>query len=279
MTLGGASANYFTVNGFTWRHLVAASAAGAGFSIGLISLLLGETGHWVAGQGDQRIVYAVSSTGVDITALSAADLAARLSLETDEGRLFVAAIGDGLKPVLDDLARWLRTMEPERRRQALQNLMLLSSAMGNSWDKFRLSQGILGIDEPTAHALAGVRNFSELLRKLGAVPPTLRQDLIDADFPVRPYDEVRAHLWGVINSAFFPASDLVGPLSELARAHSSRLEAIRAYIDGGTPLPKCGPVACAPVACQAPSTRGYTCEQNYYLTEQLVCISYQGRKK
>ena len=279
MALGGATATYTTVVGFSWRHLVAASVGGAIFSFGAIGILMAESDRWLSNRSERAIIEGVEASGVDVRAMSAADLAARLSYSPEDGRALVDAIGHGQKLLVDDIARWLRSMEPERRRPAMQTVLKLSNELGTYAGKFLLAKAITEIDEVTAASLAETDDVAQLLRKFAAIPLTERRALIDANFPVRPADEVRAGVWAVVNSKNFPAADLVAPLTDLARAHPTRLDEIRRYVQNGEPLRRCEAVACTPVYCQSPLSRGYTCDPGFYMTDSVpTCVPYPIRK-
>ena len=271
--LGGATAHYTTVTGFNWRHLVAAFGAGVLACSGASGLVLAESNLWIGNRTDHEIVEGVKRAGVDIGSLSSSDIRARLSYSPDQGRMLVEVFDSGNGPLVNDLGHWLRAIERGQRGSAAQTLLKLSSETLNDPGRFRLVQAILDIDEAAASSLVDSTDVAQLLRKLAAIPFGIRSALVDADFPVRPLDDVRAHLWAMINDRNFPASDLVPYLAELARVHSTRLDEIRRYVSEGMPLPKCQAVACMPVACELNWSRGYTCEFGKYLTEgRPVCV-------
>jgi len=267
LALGGATATYTTVNGYTWMHLAASCAAGVLFTLGASGLAIVETGHWIGSAPERAIVEGVEASGIDVKSLSAADLHARLSYSPEEGRALVDAIGNGKKPIVDALALWLRGMDGDRRQEALQNVLILSSAIGSGSGKFELAKALLDIDEATAASFHDSDDIAQLLSQLARIPAENRHALAVAKFPIRPVDTARAELWPVINSQNFPAVDLIAPIRELAQAHPTRLSEIRKYIKDGAPLQQCKTAYCTPVACVGTSRRGYQCSPGYYLTE------------
>ena len=86
-TLGGASATYVTVTGFTSRHILFAVAVTTAVCVSSAVFALWVTADWIGTASDRRVVEAVAQTGVDTTQLSAADLKARLSYKTTDGHI------------------------------------------------------------------------------------------------------------------------------------------------------------------------------------------------
>jgi hypothetical protein len=270
--LGGATATYTTVNGYNWRHLAASCAAGVIFALGASALVIVESGYWLGSASDRPIVEGVKLSGVDVESLSAADIRARLMYSPEGGRALVDAIRGVKKELVDDLVRWLLSIDSQHRREAVQTVLNLSSAIGADAGKLKLAKALLEIDEPTAASLGGSDDILQLLRLFAKITRDDRIALMAANIPVRPVDATRASLWGLINTREFPAGDLVAPLTELARTHSTRLNEIRKYIRDGAPLPQCKTIACAPVACQSTLDSGYKCDAGYYLSEKPVCV-------
>lgn len=269
--LGGAIATYTTVIGYTEKHLALSFVAAALFSVGVSALGIIGSGHWIASPSDRAIVEGVKASGVEVESLSAADIRARLSYSPEEGRVLVDAIHGVNKELLDDLVKWLLTMDIWRRREAVDTVLTCASGMGTGAGKQTLARALVEIDEATAASLGEPHEIAELLRQLASVPAENRRALAAAKFPIRPADLARAEAWAVINAWDFPAADLVAPLKEIARAQPSRLSELRKYIKEGSPLTQCKPFACTPSPCR--SSGSYTCDRGYYLTDQSpICV-------
>ena len=273
-TLGGASATYVTVTGFTSRHILFAVAVTTAVCVSSAVFALWVTADWIGTASDRRVVEAVAQTGVDTTQLSAADLKARLSYKTTDGHILVDAMADGNKALVDDIVVWLRTLDPERRRPAAINLMKLSSVVIASPAKLQILDVVMRLsDDQSAALLDEGDEIGDFLEDFYKIPIDERRLLILAHFPVRPIDATRADLWSLINAPTYPAADLVRPLGELARTDSGRLDAIRKFIAKAAPLPLCAPVACTPTACSAVNWNlDYHCSPGAYLSLQPICV-------
>lgn len=276
--VGGGAPTYLTVEGFNGAHLLAAIAAGAVLVIGLAGAGMTAAGLWIGKQADSKIVEAIKSSGVNIASFSAADIAARLSYPPEIAQALVQANdGGSASTLIDHLAAWLRTMQKDQRRPAMEALIELSSSVGASQSKVEIAKAILSIDDTAARSLQDV-DVASVLRKLATLAPQDRKTIVAANFPVRPIDHARAQLWATINNQRFPAGDLVAPLADIAVAHPDRLNEIRQYVAAGAPLPSCKPVACQPVACSAVMS-GYSCSAGYYLSATPVCAPNPKRSR
>jgi hypothetical protein len=264
--LGGATATYTTVIGYTSVHLITSLAAGVIFAFCASALWIVETGHWLGSARERTIVEGVKASGVEIESMSAADIRARLSYSPEEGRALVDAIRGVNKELVDELVKWLLTIDSQFRWEAMKNIMILSSEMGPGARKFALARALLQIDDGAAASLGDPDEIANLLRQLANIPVESRQALAAAKFPIRPADASRADLWAVINASDFPAPDLVAPMKEIAQAHPSRLSEIRKYIKAGTAIQWCKPIACKEI-----KQLGLVCNPGYYLSEQPVC--------
>lgn len=264
---GGATATYLTVNGYRPAHLGAAFAAGIIVAAGLAAACLTATDRWIATSEDRVIVRGVHAAGIDVASLSSADLAARLSYTPDEGRALVDATEGGRRRLSVDLADWLLTLPPDRRRDAARWLMSTATVIRNSPEKTAFVEATAKLDDPTAKTVidAGA-DIGALLRRLAELSANDRALVIRAGWPIRPADDDRARLWAIVNTPDFPVGDLVPALSELARVHPERLVAVRKYIADGSGLPACRPVACTPMPCVSPWRDGYLCPPGHLKT-------------
>jgi hypothetical protein len=139
--------------------------------------------------------------------------------------------------------------------------------------KNRIAEALFALDDATIAKLGGADAIADLLRRFAALSVSDRHNLSVANFPMRPVDEARAKIWDIINATSFPAVDLIGPLADLARSHSSRLAEIRRYVADGAPLPSCKPVACAPAPCLSVHYQGLSCPSGSYVSEgPAVCV-------
>ena len=272
------TATYVTVTGYRPIHIayaVVMTIACCGSSAGLA---LSATGYWISTPHDRIVVEAITSTGVDVSALSEADLQARLAYPAVDGRALVDVLSDGKKPLIDDVVAWIRTLDPERRKPAAANLMRLAAIAASSPTKYLLIDVADRMSESQAAALSEASDDLErALERFSELSLSDRRLIISANFPVRPADATRADLWSIINEPAFPAADLIHPLGELVKAHPDRLTNIRKYIANGAPLPACAQVECQPVACSADWMWTYHCESGSYLSAQAICVQNPKR--
>ena len=273
-TLGGASATYVTVAGFTSRHILFAIAVATAVCVSSAAFALWATGDWIVTASARRVVEAVAQTGVDTTQLSAADLKARLSYKPTDGHILVDAMADGNEALVDDIVSWLRTLDAKRRRPAAATLMTLASVVTTSPTKLPILDIVMRLSDDQAAALLDEGDeIGDFLEDFYKISIDERRLLISAHFPVRPVDATRADLWSLINAPTYPAADLVRPLGDLARTDSGRLEAVRKFVAKAAPLPLCAPVACTPTACSAVNwALDYHCAPDAYLSAQPICV-------
>jgi hypothetical protein len=256
--IGGGSATYLTITGYTIRHLATSFLTGH---------FLTQTGRWIGNRDEAKIVDAVRAAGINTEMMSTGELTARLAYPLEIAQALTGLLSDS-QSFVDHIVPWLRSMPTPQRRPAMQVVMDLASTMGSSAAKIEIAKSILAIDDATAQSLREILNIERFLRKLGAVSLQDRKRLIEAGFPVPPADSVRARLWAVINDANFPALEVVEPLARMASTHPDRMPAVRAFVSTGAPLPTCKPTPCR--SCRT----DFSCKPGSYLTEQFTCTPY-----
>ena len=154
-------------------------------SIGAVVMAIGVSqGRWIASASDRRIVDAASTSGVDVTSLSASDLSARLSYSPEAGRLLVDALrAAGGRALIDDLVVWLHGLPIETRRQAVLELMRSVAAIQNSPAKAAVIAALPGMDETDAQALASTgTDIRAFLHQFSRFDPETRQRLVAGSF-------------------------------------------------------------------------------------------------
>ena len=205
---------------------------------------------------------------MNVEKMSTGEIAARLTYPSEIAEALTAFRSNAGDLFPDHLARWIKAIEPERRRNAMQTLMDLADETGRSLDRAELAGQLLVLDEATIKSLGGGVVIAGILRQLAMLPRSQRNFLMENQFPVRAVDETRARLWSIINAAGFSAADLVETLPAISRTHPDRLAAIRAFALKGTPLPTCKPGPCKS------SRTDLSCPTGSFLAEELTCAPY-----
>ena len=125
------SSRWSAARQFSRAHMLFSALGGAVIVIALLAaatFFSGSKGYWIAKIHHPTLVEAVEQTGVDVKALSTADLRARLSYTAEQGRLLVEIAGSGdpeqedRRKAIEVILDWLRQLPGVHRWTALDDL-------------------------------------------------------------------------------------------------------------------------------------------------------------
>jgi len=192
-TLDELSQRWSTSHRFSIGQLLLSAIGGAAVVFALVAALAlfsTSRGYWIANSENRKIVDAITQARIDISALSMADLQARLSYSTEDGRALVelGLVADNAteispREVFGAIAGWLRSLRADHRRDALKGLLRAIAIADSSPAKAAVIEAVDGMLDQDALALASSTSDIRVMVHLFANLPTeTRRRLVAGNF-------------------------------------------------------------------------------------------------